>query len=46
MNQQQILEQMLNFSMQQHAIKDQTIEGLRKQVTDLEKELADLRVKN
>lgn len=41
MNQQQILEQFLNFSMQQHAIKDQTIADLQKRVAELEKQLAD-----
>jgi hypothetical protein len=41
MNQQQILEQFLNFSMQQHAVKDQEIDGLKKQVADLQKQLAE-----
>jgi hypothetical protein len=40
-NHTQILEQLLNFSLQQHVIKDQTIEGLQKRVAELEKQLAD-----
>ena len=39
MNHQQIIENMLNFSMQQHVLKDQTIEGLQKRIAELEKEL-------
>ena len=37
----QILEQMLNFSNQQHVVKDQTIKGLQEKVADLEKQLAE-----
>jgi len=39
-NSQQILEQFLNFSMQQHAVKDLEIEGLKKRVAELEKQLS------
>jgi len=38
-NSQQLIEQMLNFSMQQHAVKDLEIEGLKKRVAELEKQL-------
>ena len=37
MNQQQILEQMLSFSLQQHGIKDKVIEDLQKQLTEVQK---------
>ena len=37
MNQLQILEQMLSFSLQQHGAKDKTIEDLQKRLTDLQK---------
>lgn len=36
MNQVQLLEQMLSFSLQQHAIKDKTIEDLQKKVAEYE----------
>jgi hypothetical protein len=36
MNHIQILEQMLSFSMQQHIIKDKTIEELQKKVAEYE----------
>lgn len=39
MNQQQILEQMLSFSLQQHGMKDKTIEDLQKRVTELQKQV-------
>jgi len=40
-NSQQLIEQFLNFSMQQHAVKDLEIEGLKKRVAELEKQLAE-----
>jgi len=39
MNVQQMLENMLNFSLQQHSIKDKVIEELQKKVAELQKEL-------
>jgi len=39
MNVQQLLENMLNFSLQQHAMKDKTIEELQKQNAELQKKL-------
>lgn len=39
MNVQQLMENMLNFSMQQHAAKDKIIEDLQKQVAELRKQL-------
>jgi hypothetical protein len=46
MNHQQILEQMLSFSLQQHTIKDKTIEDLQKQITDLQKQQDAVQVAN
>lgn len=43
MKHQAMLEQMLSFSMQQHQLKDQQIEDLTKQVTDLQKQLDTLK---
>jgi hypothetical protein len=40
MNHLQILEQMLSFSLDQHKMKDRTIEGLQSQVAELQKKLA------
>ena len=39
MNHQQILEQMLSFSLQQHTIKDKLIEDLQKQIAEFQKSL-------
>jgi hypothetical protein len=41
MNVQQMLENMLNFSMQQHALKDKTIEELQKKVSENEKKASE-----
>jgi hypothetical protein len=46
MNHQQILEQMLSFSMQQHVIKDKTIEDLQVKNAELQKQLADKPTQN
>lgn len=43
MNHQQILENMLNFSLQQHTIKDKVIEDLQKQTTELHKQIEELK---
>jgi hypothetical protein len=40
MTHQQILEQMLNFSLQQHIQKDKTIEDLQKANAELQKQLS------
>ena len=40
MNAKQILEQMLSFSVAQHGVKDQIIEDLQKESTELKKKLA------
>lgn len=45
MNHQQILEQMLSFSLQQHVMKDKTVEDLQKQTADLQKQLDELKPK-
>lgn len=42
MTYQQILENLLNFSMQQHIVKDKQIEDLQAQATALQKQLATL----
>ena len=39
MNQLQILEQMLSFSLQQHGLKDQIVEDLQKKNTEYQKQL-------
>lgn len=39
MNQLQILEQMLSFSLQQHGFKDKIVEDLQKQNTEYQKQL-------
>ena len=39
MNQQQILEQMLSFSLQQHGAKDKTIEDLQKRIAEIQKQV-------
>jgi hypothetical protein len=39
MNQQQILERMLSFSLQQHGAKDKTIEELQKKIAELQKSM-------
>lgn len=46
MNAQQILGQMLSFSVEQHGIKDKTIENLQQRVTELEKQLASYTTSN
>lgn len=46
MNHQQILEQMLNFSLSQHIAKDKIIEDLQKQNTELQKQLAERTTQN
>jgi len=40
LNHQQIVEQILSFSLQQHLVKDKAIEDLQKQVAELQKKLA------
>jgi hypothetical protein len=45
MNHQQILEQMLNFSLQQHIAKDQVIEDLQKKNAELQKQLEESKPK-
>ena len=41
LNHQQIVEQILSFSLQQHLVKDKAIEDLQKQVAELRKKLAE-----
>jgi len=43
MNHLQILENMLNFSLQQHTIKDKVIEDSQKQIADLNKQIDELK---
>jgi hypothetical protein len=39
MNHIQILEQLLNFTLQQHVVKDKLIEDLQKKITELQKQV-------